>query len=187
MTCIFKHSIQLVCGHGIRKDSPGPRVKFSPIIIISRDLSNVKSIWQIFFASNFEPCVCAAIDTVSNFHISWKLQLEAGRRPSNFQADGSCNPCQIFTLQKLQAHVKFYMLPEAATAAFSRGRQLSWNTNNMRSPQNLNLSEKLLLLLLLLLLFPFYYIIFLKKFQIFFAHKRKTQRFLSVPISISIS
>ena len=59
---------------------------------------------------------------------SYKLELEAGRQLSNFQADGSCNPCQIFTLQKLQAHVKFYVSPEAATAAFSRGRQLSWNT-----------------------------------------------------------
>ena len=116
---------------------------------------------------------------------SYKLELEAGRRLSNFQDDGSCNPCQIFTLQKLQAHVKFYVSPEAATAAFSRGRQLNWNTNNMQSPQNLKCSEKLLLLLLLLL-FPFYYIIFLKKFQIFFAHKEKAQRFLSVPISISI-
>ena len=91
--------------------------------------------------------------------VKFSYKLEAGRRLSNFQADGSCNPCQIFTLQKLQAHVKFYVSPEAATAAFSRGRQLSWNTNNMHSPQNLNLSEKLLLLLLLLL-FPFYYTIF---------------------------
>ena len=80
--------------------------------------------------------------------------------------------------------VKFYMLPEAATAAFSRGRQLSWNTNNMHSPQNLNLSEKLLLLLLLL--FPFYYTIFLKKFQIFFAHKKDTEISLCVHIYISI-
>ena len=160
-------------------------VKFSSIIIISCDLSNVKSIWQIFFASNFEPCACAAIDAVSNFHISWKLQLQAGRRLSNFQADGSCKPCQIFTLQKLQAHVKFYVSPEAATAAFSRGRQLSWNTNNMRSPQNLNLSEKLLLLLLLL--FPFYYTIFLKKFQIFFAHKERHRDFSLCPyLSLSV-
>ena len=90
---------------------------------------------------------------------SYKLELEAGRQLSNFQADGSCNPCQIFTLQKLQAHVKFYVSPEAATAAFSRGRQLSWNTKQYAFAANLNLSEKLLLLLLLLL-FPFYYTIF---------------------------
>ena len=141
---------------------------------------------KFFFASNFEGCACTTIYAVSNFHISWKLQLEAGRRPSNFQADGSCNPCQIFTLQKLQAHVKFYVSLEAATAAFSRGRQLSWNTNNMRSPQNLKVSEKLLLLLLLLL-FPFYYTIFLKKFQIFFAHKERRRDFSLRPyLSLSV-
>ena len=68
-------------------------VKFSPIIIISHDLSNVKSVWQIFFASNFEACVCAAIDAVSNFHISWSWKL-----------DGAC---QIFKLMGAATFVKF--------------------------------------------------------------------------------
>ena len=140
---------------------------------------------KFFFSSNFEPCICAAIDAVSNFHISWSWKLEAELHLSNFQADGSCKPCQIFTLQKLQAHVKFYVSPEAATAAFSRGRQLNWNINNMRSPQNLKCSEKLLLLLLLLL-FPFYYIKSLKKFQIFFAHKER-HRDYSLRLFLSLS
>ena len=83
---------------------PGRAVKFSPIIIISHDLSNVKSVWQFFFASNFEVCVCTAIDAVSNFYISWKLQLGYA--------------CQIFKLIEAAAFVKFYMLLEAATAAF---------------------------------------------------------------------
>ena len=70
-------------------------VKFSPIIIISRDLSNVKSIWQIFFASNFEACACTAINTVSNFHISWKLEA------------GSWAARQIFKLMGAAILVKF--------------------------------------------------------------------------------
>lgn len=133
-----------------------------------------------FFASNSKPCACTTIDTVSNFHIScsWKL-------------DGAC---QIFKLMGAATLSNFHIIeaasprqilytPEAATAAFSRGRQLSWNTNTMRSSQNLNLSEKLLLLLL----FPFYYTIFLKKFQIFFAHKERHRDFSLCPcLSLSV-
>ena len=140
---------------------PGPRVKFSPIIIISHDLSNVKSIWRIFFASNFEGCVCTTIDAVSNFHISWELQLQAGRRLSNFQADGSCNSCQIL-----------YVARSCNSCIFARP------LIKLEHRQNLKYSEKFLLLLLL---FPFYYIIFLKKFQIFFAHKKRHRDFSLCP------
>ena len=126
-----------------------------------------RAFWQIFFASNFEGCVCTAIDAVSNFHISWKLQLQAGRRLSNFQADGSCDPCQIL-----------YVARSCNSCIFARPPIKLEHTYR----QNLKSPEKLLLLLLL---FPFYYIALLKKFQIFSRIKKDAEITLCVYIYLS--
>jgi len=54
---------------------------------------------KFFFASNFEPCACAAIDAVSNFHISWSWKLDGTCQIFTYR---SCKPCQIFIYQKLR-------------------------------------------------------------------------------------
>lgn len=93
MICIINNSIQPICGHGIRKGfCPGHRQIFSHYNYTTRFVKCQEHL-AIFFASNFEPCACAAIDAVSNFHISWSWKL-----------DGTC---QIFKLMEAATFVKF--------------------------------------------------------------------------------
>ena len=132
---------------------PGHRQIFS-IIIISHDLSNVKSIWQFFFASNFEPCACAAIGAVSNFHISWKLQLQAGRRLSNFQADGSCNPCQILYVAR------------SCDRPVLAHPSIKLEHKHICSPQKFDFIRKIIIIIIIIIPLLLYYIF--KNFSNFF-------------------
>lgn len=154
MICIINNSIPLVCGHGIRKGfCPGRSQIFSHYNYTTRFVKCQEHL-AIFFASNFEPCVRTAIDAVSNFHISWKLQLEAGRQLSNFQADESCKARVKFSHHRsCKARVKFYMLPEAATAAFSRGRQLSWDITQL---PKLEILRKIIIIIIIIPLLLYY-------------------------------
>lgn len=91
-----EHAFVLWPGHTNRARSQ----IFSHYNYITRFVKCQERLTNFFFASNFEPHACTAIDTVSNFHISWSWKL-----------GGSC---QIFKLMGAATLVKFSYVETAS-------------------------------------------------------------------------
>ena len=139
---------------------------------------------KFFFSSNFEPCACAAIDAVSNFHISWSWKLDDARQI--FKLMGAANLVKFSHIEAASPRQILYVARSCNSCIFARP-SIKLEHKQYAFAAKFEFIRKIIIIIIIIILLLLYYTIFLKKFQIFFAHKKRHRDFSLCPyLSLSV-